>query len=289
MKIFQVFLIGLCCWATNVSAQDEAAIIGVIQELFDGMREANTDRMRATFHPEAQNLRSVFEREGETMMRSVPVDSFLAAVARPHDEIYDEKIWSYDIQIDGPLANAWTEYSFFLGERFLHCGFNKFELIKQDGNWKIYQITDTRKKTNCKMQATDLDTELHQLLDNWHQAAAVADADAFFGAMAEDGIYLGTDASERWLRDELRTWAKSAFERETAWAFEPIDRELYFAADQKMAWFEENLNTWMGICRGSGVLKYYQEEGWKIQHYNLAVTVPNEKIQAFISIMQDKK
>ncbi|MBK7406995.1 MAG: nuclear transport factor 2 family protein [Saprospirales bacterium] len=44
----------------------------------------------------------------------------------------------------------------------------------------------------------------------------------------------------------------------------------------------------MGHCRGSGVLRLYPE-GWKIEHYNLAVTVPNEKMDRYLKKIVRKK
>lgn len=70
---------------------------------------------------------------------------------------------------------------------------------------------------------SDIDT----LLDAWHVASAEADADAYFGAMTEDCIFLGTDATERWLRDELRTWAEPYFAEAPAWAFTVKERNVY--------------------------------------------------------------
>jgi hypothetical protein len=106
--------------------------------------------------------------------------------------------------------------------------------------------------------------------------------------MTKDCIYLGTDPSEKWYRDELREWAAFAFERDTAWAFTPITRALYFANDLKTAWFEEKLDTEkMGECRGSGVLTL-TKNGWKLKHYNLSVTILNEKMGEFLEIEQTK-
>lgn len=127
--------------------------------------------------------------------------------------------------------------------------------------------------------------DLHAFLDAWHRAAAEADEDVFFGSMAEDGIYLGTDASERWLRDEMAAWAKPYFENESAWAFTPHDRTFYFSEDSTYAWFEELLDTWMGTCRGSGVLHHTPALGWKIKQYNLAVAVPNDLIRDYLTLL----
>lgn len=125
--------------------------------------------------------------------------------------------------------------------------------------------------------------EIDQFLDNWHLAAAEADEEKFFGSMTKDARYLGTDATENWERDELKEWSKKFFDRDSAWDFKKIERNIYVYEDQKMAWFDENLDTWMGICRGSGVV-ILTENGWKLKHYVLSVTLPNEKTQEFLKI-----
>ncbi len=268
----------------QTGAEEEAAY-APIRQLFDGMRAGDSSMVRQAFYPGAR-LQSVFTgRDGAPQLSESSVDEFAAAVGAPHDEQWDERIWSYDIRIDGRLATAWTEYSFFLGSRLLHCGVNAFHLFKSEEGWKITHITDTRRRDGCRAEAPDEAAAIHQVLDNWHRAAATADAEAFFGAMAPDGIYLGTDATERWLRDELREWSKTYFDRGKAWDFTPSDRQLYFSEDGRTAWFEEKLATWMGPCRGSGVLTK-GPEGWKISHYNLAVLVPNDKIQGVIELLK---
>lgn len=130
--------------------------------------------------------------------------------------------------------------------------------------------------------------EISTLIDNWHHAATIADEDVFFGSISNDGIYLGTDKTERWAKQIFQEWSKKYFERDTAWAFTPYDRTIYFAQDGDVAWFEESLETWMGHCRGSGVVQK-NDSLWKIEHYNLAVTIDNDKIDGFIELTQAEK
>ena len=189
------------------------------------------------------------------------------------------------IEVDGRLATVWAPYTFYVGKKLSHCGTNAFQLVKGDMGWQIIQIIDTRNKENCKDAPAIL---IHKLMDDWHHAAAVADEDVFFGSMTADGIYLGTDDSERWLRDDMAEWADPYFQKETAWAFTAKDRELYFAEDGLTAWFEERLDTWMGPCRGSGVVRL-TPEGWKIAHYNLAILVPNDKVDGFLELIGKEK
>ncbi len=132
--------------------------------------------------------------------------------------------------------------------------------------------------------ATDERAVINGLLDNWHHAASVADEKAFFGLLDTDAIYLGTDASERWTKSEFREWARPHFQRESAWTLEPHDRTVYLSGDGRLAWFEEYLDTRMGDCRGSGVM-VKTRAGWKLSHYDLALTVPNDKIDGLIELI----
>lgn len=136
---------------------------------------------------------------------------------------------------------------------------------------------------NVFLIAQNPTTEINTVLDNWHHAASIADEDTFFGSMTANAHYLGTDAKEDWTRDEMKDWAKPYFEKDVAWDFKKIDRHLYYHTDGKLAWFDETLNTWMGVCRGSGVV-ILTDEGWKIEHYVLSVTIPNEKLDSYLEL-----
>ena len=137
----------------------------------------------------------------------------------------------------------------------------------------------TNNKTDKQKQAID------ELLTNWHKAAAEADLKGYFGKMTDDAIYLGTDASEHWTKEEFFKFCKPYFDKGKAWTFKAKSRTIYYSENSKIAWFDEVLETWMGDCRGSGVLVYNKKAGWKIKHYNLAVAVPNNVIKEYIKLL----
>jgi hypothetical protein len=120
------------------------------------------------------------------------------------------------------------------------------------------------------------------VLDDWHQAASVADEARYFGHFAPNGVFMGTDATERWTVTEFRAWAKPQFQRKSAWSFKPRDRRIDFSADRKTAWFDEMLDTPnLGLCRGTGVLVALNGQ-WKIAQYNLSVTIPNALVDGIV-------
>ena len=119
-----------------------------------------------------------------------------------------------------------------------------------------------------------LKQQVNAFVDRWHSDAAHA-RPAYFDKIAKDGVYIGTDKSERWRRDEFKTWAKPHFQRKSAWAFKAIRRNVYFSEDKAIIWFDELLDTQMGVCQASGVMRR-KGDSFEIVHYQLSMAVPNE-------------
>lgn len=129
--------------------------------------------------------------------------------------------------------------------------------------------------------------EIARTLDDWHNAAATANFDAYFKLMTKDAVFIGTDAGENWQRAEFMAYAKPHFDKGRAWNFTAVERNIYVSKTNDMAWFDELLDTQMKICRGSGVLK--KEGGqWKIAHYVLSIAVPNEYVDTLVGIKKEK-
>jgi hypothetical protein len=138
----------------------------------------------------------------------------------------------------------------------------------------------------CQNSPPDLEYEqkqINQMLDSWNKAAAKGDFDYYFKCFAEDGIFIGTDATEHWNKKDFMVWAKPYFDRGKAWDFKSMERHIYFDQSGSLAWFDELLNTQMKICRGSGVL-IKEGDKWKIKQYVLSMTIPNAKTDSVVKI-----
>jgi len=120
-------------------------------------------------------------------------------------------------------------------------------------------------------------------VDDWHLAASEANYDGYFGLMNDQFIFLGTAPGERWTKEEFSEFSKPYFDRGNAWNFKASNRNWNFSKNGKIAWFDEDLDTWMRGCRGSGIM--IKKKGkWKIAYYNLHVLIENEKIESFIEL-----
>jgi len=124
--------------------------------------------------------------------------------------------------------------------------------------------------------AAPSDKDLDQLLDQFHRAASKASFDEYFGLFAPDGIFMGTDATERWTLPQFKAYAKPHFDKGRGWTYVKVERHINVSADDRHASFDELLdNAELGRCRGTGVMRRV-EGAWKIEQYHLTIPVPNE-------------
>ena len=130
--------------------------------------------------------------------------------------------------------------------------------------------------------------QIAAMLDSFNLEAARADYSAYFNNYTNDAIFIGTDATERWDKEQFMVWAKPYFDRGRAWNFKSIDRHIYIDENKNIAWFDELLSTQMKICRGSGVVVKKGNE-WKIQQYVLSMTMPNNQINEALKLKTQKE
>jgi len=123
---------------------------------------------------------------------------------------------------------------------------------------------------NNQSQQSDI-AAINKVLDGYHQAAANGEWDTYFGLMSADGVFIGTDASERWVKQEFRQYSSGS----NGWVYTPQQRNVNITPDGSSAWFDEALlSQSYGSSRGSGVL-IRTAQGWKISQYHLTLPIPN--------------
>ena len=130
------------------TAPDErAAVIAVVQRLWDGMKARDTAMVRSVFDSTAM-LSRIVTRNGESRVQLTPVSGFIEALGRAK-EPWNERMYAPEVRIDGTLATVWTEYDFHLGDQFSHCGVDAFQLLKTSAGWKIVALSDTARREGC--------------------------------------------------------------------------------------------------------------------------------------------
>ena len=120
-------------------------------------------------------------------------------------------------------------------------------------------------------------------LDAFHAAAARADGKTYFDLFTPDGVFIGTDVSERWTVPQFKAYAAPHFAKGKGWTYKARERHVTIAPGECrcIAWFDEVLDSQSyGTARGSGALEK-GEDGWKVSHYVLSFPIPNDLAGGF--------
>lgn len=126
------------------------------------------------------------------------------------------------------------------------------------------------------------------VLTSWHLAADQGLYEFYFDQMTDDSVFLGTDASERWTKDEFMAYAREPFSDGNGWTYKQIESHIAFDDDRDTAWADELLeNEKYGILRGTSVLRKVNDR-WKIAHYSLTFLVPNEKASRVVEVIGEQ-
>ena len=145
-------LVGLAsvCLAQVVVAQTpaEQEVLKVVNQLFDGMRNADSAAVRAAFAPGAR-FASIDARATPPSVRYDTVGGWINAIASSNKR-WNEQIYDVGVKVDGDMAHVWSPYTFYLDGKWNHCGVNSMELLKVNGAWKLTQLSDTRQRETCR-------------------------------------------------------------------------------------------------------------------------------------------
>lgn len=287
-KLFLITFLAIQNWSFSQTLED--TLKTNITTFFSAMQSNDTVLLKELLVENCE-LKSIVNVDGKQELDILPYKKFIYAISKPVELPWDEKILNYTFLRDEMMATVWTDYEFIYDGKLSHSGVNQFTFLKDKNSkygWKILSIIDTRyvqmKGDISKMEHQNSERKnINQLMNDWHLAATNAKIDNFFSFMSDSCIYKGTDQTERWNKTEFHKFCKPFFDKGKAWDFKPIERHISFDDNLQTAWLDEKLETWMGICKATGVLQ--KENGvWKLLLYDLSVTIDNNKIKSFIDI-----
>lgn len=123
-----------------ISAQDDRqSAINVVNELFAGMKAKNAEQMKAVFSAEGQLIAIDKPRDGKGLSKTrlYSGEAFAKMISEAKGAEFIEKMPSPEAKIFGDLAVVSGRYTFYVGDKFSHCGTNTFNLVRTETGWKI--------------------------------------------------------------------------------------------------------------------------------------------------------
>ncbi len=131
----------LIATAVAIGQDDKQMAIAVINQLFDGMKAKSAERIKAVFAPDVHFLAIDKPRDGKgiSKTRVMTGEAFAKQISESKSAEYIEKMISPEARISGDMAVVSGRYTFYVGDKFSHCGTDTFNLVRTEAGWKIVQ------------------------------------------------------------------------------------------------------------------------------------------------------
>lgn len=123
-----------------------AAVLAPIQQLFAAFEAGDSAAMLRVVYP-AGRVTTTGVRATSSGLRHMSWTEFAQRV-KP-DSRFRESISDPAIEIDGDIAMVWAPFVVRIAGKVSNCGFDHFDLIRENGVWKVMNLTFSSRVTNC--------------------------------------------------------------------------------------------------------------------------------------------
>jgi len=127
---------------------DTAAVMAPIDRLFAGMTARDPQALLAQLRPEGGATVAIEQADGTRAVSHMSWAEF-ATHLKPGAERYEERLTDPAVEVDGDIAMVWSPYTFLIDGKVHHCGVDHFDLVRENGSWKILNITWSQRTTGC--------------------------------------------------------------------------------------------------------------------------------------------
>ena len=125
---------------------DQTNVLAPIERLFDAFEAGDSAAMLRLVYPEGR-VTATGNRATGSGLRQQSWAEFAQRV-KP-DSRFTETIGNRPIEVDGDIAMVWAPFVVRVAGKVTNCGFDLFDLVRENGAWKIVNLTFSSQTSGC--------------------------------------------------------------------------------------------------------------------------------------------
>lgn len=126
---------------------DVEAVLAPIDGLFAAFETGDADAMLKVVYPDGRVTASGTLPTGGPMLRQQSWTQFAERVRTGSP--FQETIYDPVVEVDGDIAMVWARFVVRVAGKVSNCGIDHFDLVRQNGVWKVMNLTFSTRTTGC--------------------------------------------------------------------------------------------------------------------------------------------
>ena len=127
---------------------ERAAILAPIHALFAAFEAGDSAAMLRVVYPDGR-VTAPGRGEGSGL-RQMSWTQFAQRVTP--EGAFQERISDPTIAVDGDIAMVWAPFVVLVGGRVVNCGYDHFDLVRENGVWRVMNLIFSSRPAGCPAQ-----------------------------------------------------------------------------------------------------------------------------------------
>ncbi|HZC38732.1 MAG TPA: nuclear transport factor 2 family protein [Sphingomicrobium sp.] len=127
-------------------SMEDQSVLAPINQLFAAFQAGDSAAMLRLVYPDGRVTANGTLRSGAGLRQESWMQ--FASKVKPGDG-WQETISDPAIEVDGDIAMVWAPFVVRAGGKVSNCGFDHFDLVRDNGAWKVMNLTFSSRITGC--------------------------------------------------------------------------------------------------------------------------------------------
>ncbi len=130
---------------------EEGQVMAPVNAILRAIGDKDSAAVLAASRTEG-GLTAAFDVAGKRVVKRISWAEFAASLKTEGADRYEERIFDPAIEADGDVGYVWARFTVFKNGVTQHCGYDLFDVVRENGSWKVLNVTWSQRTTGCDAQ-----------------------------------------------------------------------------------------------------------------------------------------
>jgi len=127
----------------------DSAVMAPVNAVFAAIAASDGELLRPVLRADGNLFVATEATDGTSKITHLTMADFIARL-KPGGPKLEERLYDPAIEVDGDIALVWGRYNFYIDGKLHHCGYDHFDLVRENGSWKVANLTYLSRTTGCE-------------------------------------------------------------------------------------------------------------------------------------------